>query len=158
MLLHFETVLLNVCGLWQSQISVAVGMKALCLSAATALSSSVHAMTTVMHQLSVKVHKHFVHRRRALCQHIMHTPYKHNYCKLLLMAGEETIYSNCSDGELRLGGKLTATSGRLEVCYNRAWGTVCNYGWGINDLRVACHQLGFQPYGKISIWTCKRAR
>ena len=59
------------------------------------------------------------------------------------------MYSNCSDGELRLAGEQTAVSGRLEVCYNKAWGTVCNYLWGNYDSRVACSQLGFQPYGKM---------
>ena len=62
---------------------------------------------------------------------------------------EQTTYSNCSDGELQLAGKVTATSGRLEICYNRAWGTVCNYGWGTTDSVVVCRQLGFQPYGII---------
>ena len=58
------------------------------------------------------------------------------------------MYSDCSDGELRLTGERTAASGRLEICYNKAWGTVCNNAWGVTDSRVACRQLGFQPYGK----------
>ena len=57
------------------------------------------------------------------------------------------MYSDCSDGELRLAGKVTATSGRLEVCYNRAWGTVCSYAWGTTESRLACQLLGFQAYG-----------
>ena len=66
---------------------------------------------------------------------------------IYMPVGDQTISSNCSDGDLRLTGKVTATSGRLEVCYNRAWGTVCSYGWGSTDSRVACRQLGFQPSG-----------
>ena len=57
------------------------------------------------------------------------------------------MYYNCSDGQLRLAGKVTATSGRLEVCYNRAWGTVCNYAWGTTETQLACQLLGFQAYG-----------
>ena len=41
--------------------------------------------------------------------------------------GEPIVYSDCSDGDLRLAGEKTAVSGRLEVCYNKVWGTVCNY-------------------------------
>ena len=71
-------------------------------------------------------------------------------------AGEHENYSNCSDGEIRLAGKVTATSGRLEICYNKAWGTVCDsasawpwfWPWDADNIRVVCHQLGFQPYGK----------
>lgn len=73
----------------------------------------------------------------------MHT----NTCYSYISTDVQTIFSNCSDGDLRLTGKVTATSGRLEVCYNRAWGTVCNYDWGNTDSRVACRQLGFQPSG-----------
>jgi hypothetical protein len=30
----------------------------------------------------------------------------------------------------------------VEICYNNAWGTVCNDFWGDVDARVACSQLG----------------
>ena len=71
-------------------------------------------------------------------------PYSMN---IIIQTDEQTIYSNCSDGEIRIAGRVTTTSGRLEVCFNRAWGTVCNYAWGTNDFRVACRQLGFQAFG-----------
>ena len=43
---------------------------------------------------------------------------------------------------------MTPTSGRLEICYNNAWGTVCNSGWESHAGQLACRQLGFPQFGK----------
>ena len=42
-----------------------------------------------------------------------------------------------------MGG--TVLSGRLEVCINNAWGTVCDDGFTADDAQVACNQIGL-PY------------
>ena len=54
----------------------------------------------------------------------------------------------CSDGEVRLVNGMDNTLGRVEVCINNAWGTVCNSRFGTNDARVICRQLGFNGDGK----------
>lgn len=58
-----------------------------------------------------------------------------------------TSGGNCSRGELRLVGGKNNTLGRVEVCINNAWGTVCNSRFGTNDARVICKQLGFSNIG-----------
>ena len=62
-----------------------------------------------------------------------------------------TERANCTMGDVRLAGSHSPESGRLEVCLNKAWGTVCNnYYWDFHDADVACRQLGFQEhYGKF---------
>ena len=57
------------------------------------------------------------------------------------------MYINCSDGDIRLIGGNTDNEGNVQICYNNAWGSVCDDYWGIADSNVVCRQLGFQPYG-----------
>ena len=56
----------------------------------------------------------------------------------------------CKDGQLRLVGGSSENEGRVEICYENQWGTVCNHGWSSENARVVCRQLGFQSLGKLS--------
>ena len=62
-----------------------------------------------------------------------------------------TLAGNCSHGQVRLAGG-NATSGRVEVCINNAWGTVCNSRFGTNEAKVICQQLGFSNIGNMMMF------
>ena len=57
---------------------------------------------------------------------------------------------NCEDFEVRLvnGSTVDPLEGRVEVCINNAWGTICDTGFSINDAEVVCRQLGHPFSGK----------
>ena len=49
-----------------------------------------------------------------------------------------------------MGGE-NELEGRVEICYNGVWGTVCDNGWDERDATVVCNQLGFGQSGIILI-------
>ena len=53
----------------------------------------------------------------------------------------------CANGDLRLAGSTVAGQGRVEICINETWGTICDDSWGTPDASVACQVLGFSRFG-----------
>ena len=63
--------------------------------------------------------------------------------------------AGCAQGGIRLQGSESANLGRVEVCMNNIWGTVCENRWGDVDARVVCRQLGFAAAGEFGHLTWK---
>ena len=61
------------------------------------------------------------------------------------------IVHHFCNGDVRLVGGNSVSEGRVEICYNGVWGSVCNAGWSNGDAAVVCRQLGFQEESKQTI-------
>ena len=57
----------------------------------------------------------------------------------------------CNDGDIRLVGGTLEEEGRVEVCMNEAWGTVCDDSFTNVDANVVCGQLGYSRYSELFI-------
>lgn len=56
----------------------------------------------------------------------------------------------CVEGAVRLEGGVDSTEGRVEICINDQWGTVCDQMWDVLDAAVVCRQLQLNYTGKIN--------
>ena len=54
----------------------------------------------------------------------------------------------CTNGQLRLADGNVPNEGRIEVCMNSEWGTVCGgASWSDADTAVICNGLGYEAEG-----------
>ena len=75
----------------------------------------------------------------------------YNYC----------VLTGCLYGQLRLVNGPRPNVGRLEICIEGNWGTICDDDWSEANAQVVCRQLGYSPDSKtllmlmhVDIYTC----
>lgn len=62
------------------------------------------------------------------------------------------ISVGCARGQIRLVGGFDLTEGRVEICLNKEWGTVCDQTWDVMDGSVVCRQLGLVSIGRLKMF------
>ena len=65
----------------------------------------------------------------------------HTYLWLLTDPG------TCAEGEIRLVNSVIDQEGRVEVCFNGVWSSICDDGWDKTDAYIVCSQLGYGQLG-----------
>ncbi len=68
-------------------------------------------------------------------------------CRILL-------YIDCIEGALRLVDGSSHNEGRVEVCSNGRWGTVCGDGWTEREAALVCSRLGYPTLSKAMVVQC----
>ena len=53
----------------------------------------------------------------------------------------------CVTGAVRLAGGSSGREGRVEVCVNNVWGTVCDDSWENPSANVVCRRLNLPTVG-----------
>ena len=87
------------------------------------------------------------------------------FCLLFLYQSPSSVNCNCcifhfcyspsdldscsTNGDVRLVNGSNDHEGRVEVCYNNRYSTVCDDFWDELDATVICRQLGYDYTGNI---------
>ena len=53
-------------------------------------------------------------------------------------------HTNCTDSDVQLVDGFSLNEGKVVICINRVWVTLCNNGIDQNYARVVCLELGYQ--------------
>ena len=61
------------------------------------------------------------------------------------------VPTNCTDGQIRLRGGFNQREGRVEICIDRLWGTICDNSWNRYEAQVVCRQLGHSTLGEYMV-------
>ena len=71
--------------------------------------------------------------------------------KLAVNDFHDAVAAQYGDGNLRLVGGSYQWEGRVEVFFNRSWGTITDSDWTSEDAQAVCRTMGYFRPGKSSV-------
>ena len=117
----------------------------MCSKTYTVLGFSVHVYMCVSDALFLVFANELKVLRTSLPQYIFFHFFNESIARYTCTFTMFLLYTVCNNGDLRLMNGSTSSEGRVEICYNNTFGTICDDQWGRLDAKVACRQLGFSP-------------
>ena len=63
------------------------------------------------------------------------------------------FFSGCANGDVLLVNGSVPSEGRVEICHDNIYGTVCDDRWDKLDAQVICAQAGFASNSEFQIFT-----
>ena len=51
--------------------------------------------------------------------------------------------AECNETDVKLVDGVSTEDGRVVICFNGLWGSVCHNNWDDHDAEVVCKQLGY---------------
>lgn len=77
-----------------------------------------------------------------------------NHCTFTVLSVEPlhgyfflSATANCEEGDVRLRDGSIEQEGRIEVCHDNVWGSICGLGFDYTDAYVVCKELDFGVSG-----------
>lgn len=61
---------------------------------------------------------------------------------------------DCESGNLRLRDSDSMMEGRVEICFNNTYVSICGDRWDTLEARVVCRQLGYNSDSKGHLNSC----
>ena len=72
----------------------------------------------------------------------------YNFLKQRSKCSRPSLFdTGCTEGTIQLVDGADRSEGRVEICIDDKWGTVCDQMWDVSDAAVVCRQLGLTYTG-----------